>query len=298
LNCFTRRDGVRLPIVTGFRERILSYRKSVTPKKDWSSADYAAAATKKQRRFHRLLAQCRRWLPSLEGAAVLDVGCGDGVNCLQFGLEPVEQVVGIDLFLPFQSNDARGDQTRALANAILDGQPLPDRVRFATMDATSMAFDDATFDLVISRSAMEHIMPAEDVLREIARVTLPGALIYLGVDPFYWVRGCHKRGVVDIPFAHARPDLDEYTDFVTAYENAEVAAKRRSRLETLNRFTVSRWRQHIEAMPCEVLAWENKDSVIGRAILQDFPEIAQSLLPGVSEADLLCERIEVWLRRK
>jgi SAM-dependent methyltransferase len=298
LNCFTRRDGVRLPIVTGFRERILSYRKSVTPKEGWSTADYKAAAEKKQRRFHRLLTQCRRWMPSLERAAVLDVGCGDGVNCLQFGLEPVQQVVGIDLFLPLESNDMRGDQTRALANAILDGQPQPNRVRFAKMDATSMAFDDATFDLAISRSAMEHITPAESVLREIVRVTRPGALIYLGVDPFYWVRGCHKRGVVDIPFAHARLDLDEYTNFVTAYESAEVAAKRRRRLETLNRFTVARWRQHIEAMPCEVLAWENKDSAIGRAILQEFPEIAQSLLPGVSEADLLCERIEVWLRRK
>jgi SAM-dependent methyltransferase len=298
VNCFTRRDGVRLPIVTGFRERILSYRQSVTPKEGWSSADYKDAAEKKRRRFHRLLTQGRRWLPSLAGATVLDVGCGDGVNCLQFGLEPVQQVVGIDLFLPLEPTDVRHGRARALANAVLDGQPLPDRVRFAKMDATSMAFDDKSFDLVISRSAMEHIMPVEAVLREIARVARPGALIYLGVDPFYWVRGCHKRGVVDIPFAHARLDLDEYGNFVTAHESAEVAVKRGRRLETLNRFTITRWRQHIEAMPCEVLAWENKDSAVGRAVLQEFPDIEQTLLPGVSEADLLCERIEVWLRRK
>lgn len=298
MNCFTRRDGVSLSIVPGFRERILSYRKPVTPKEGWSAADYEAAAEKKRRRFQRLLARCREWMPSLQGASVLDVGCGDGVNCLLFGLEPVQQVVGIDLFLSFQSNDARGNQARALVHAVLGGQPQPDRVRFAKMDATCMAFGDATFDLVISRSAMEHIMPIEDVLREIARVTGPGALIYLGVDPFYWVRGCHKRGVVDIPFAHARLDLDEYEKFVAGHESAEIATKRRRRVETLNRLTVAEWRKRIETIHFEVLAWQNKDSEVGGVIIQEFPEIVPSLLPGISEADLRCERIEVWLRRK
>jgi ubiquinone/menaquinone biosynthesis C-methylase UbiE len=297
VNCFTRRDGVCLPIVPGFRERILSSRQSVTPREGWSTADYETAAAKKQRRFHRLLHQCQRWIP-LGGAALLDVGCGDGANCLLFGVEPVREVVGIDLFLPLHAEDAKGDQTRAFARALLGGQPQPDRVRFAKMDATRMAFDGATFDLVISRSAMEHITPIEDVLCEITRVARPGALIYLAIDPFYWVRGCHKRGVVDIPFAHARLDLEEYTNFVTAREGAEVAAKRRRRLETLNRFTVAQWRNYIHAMPCDILAWENKHSKIGQAVLQEFPNIPESLLPGVSEADLLCERIEVWLRRK
>ncbi len=298
MNRFNRRDGVSLSIEPGFRERILSYRKSVTPKEGWSTADYEAAAKKKRRRFQRLLSQSRRWMPSLDGVSVLDVGCGDGANCLLFGLEPVRQVTGIDLFLPLESTYMKGNQTRSLASAILGGQPQPGCVRFATMDATCMAFGEATFDLVVSRSAMEHIRPAEDVLREIARVTRPGGLIYLGVDPFYWVRGCHKRGVVDIPFAHARLELDDYEKFVTVHEGAEVAAKRRHRLETLNRFTIEQWRGKIESIDYEVLAWEIKDSEIGCAVLQEYPEIVPSLLSGISKADLLCERIEVWLRRK
>lgn len=298
MNAFQRADGVYLQTVEGFRQRILSYRASVTPKEDWTSADYKAAAARKQRRFKRLLTQAQRWLPSLANTTLLDVGCGDGANCLQFGLEPIHEVVGIDLCLPLNAADARGEQARALAREILEGRPLPKRVRFQEMDATAMSFADATFDLVISRSAMEHIAPTESVLREIARVTKPGGLVYLGIDPFYWVRGCHKRGLVDIPFAHARMNLDDYARFVEAREDSATAAKRRRRLETLNRFTVQQWRDKIEAMPCEILAWQNKDSEIGENVLAQYPDIPETLLPCVTTTDLLCERIEIWLRRR
>jgi len=298
LNAFRRADGVYLQIVEGFRQRILSYRTSVTPKEGWTSADYKAAAAKKQRRFRRLLAQTQQWLPSLANTTVLDVGCGDGANCLQFALEPIREVVGIDLFLPINSTDTRGEQARALGREILDGKSFPGCLRFQEMDATNMSFPDATFDLVISRSAMEHISPTERVLSEIGRITKPGGLIYLGIDPFYWARGCHKRGVVDIPFAHARMNLDDYARFVEAREDSATAAKRRRRLETLNRFTVQQWREKIEAMPCEILSWQNKNSEIGENVLAQYPDIPQTLLPCVAITDLLCERIEIWLRRR
>lgn len=297
MNAFQRSDGVSLPIVEGFRERILSYRGSVTPKAGWSEADYKAAAAKKQRRFKRLLSECQQWLPTLDDKSILDVGCGDAANTLQFALQPVRATVGIDLSLPLLADDAKGEQTRALARQVIGGELFPASLRLLEMDATRMGFADASFDLVVSRSAMEHIMPVERVLNEITRVTRPGSLIYLGIDPFYWVRGCHKRGVVDIPFAHARLNLDDYTRFVEAREGADVSQKRRRRLETLNRFTIGQWRTKIEGMGCELLVWRTKHSEIGQSILEQFPGVLDSLLSGLSQTDLLCERIEVWLRR-
>jgi len=275
---------------------MLAYRLSVTPKESWTPADYKAAAAKKQRRFQRLLAETRKWLPSLEGKSVLDVGCGDAVNSLQFALQPVNAAVGIDLSLPLVAGNQKGEQTRRLAMEIT-GEPFPRRLHLLQMDATRMGFRDATFDLVISRSAMEHIKPIESVLDEIKRVTRPGGLIYLGIDPFYWIRGCHKRGLVDIPFAHARMNLDDFTRFVASYETSATAAKRRRRLETLNRLTVQQWRASIEATACDILLWRNKHSEVGATVLKQFPEILPTLLPGLSAVDLLCERIEVWLRR-
>jgi hypothetical protein len=105
---FQRRDGVALPIVPGFRNRILSYRESVTPKDTWTTQEYEAAAEKKRARFTRLIGEAAQWLPSLNDVAVLDVGCGDGTNTLLFGLEPVREAVGIDLRLPLFSPDMHG----------------------------------------------------------------------------------------------------------------------------------------------------------------------------------------------
>jgi SAM-dependent methyltransferase len=296
LNAFQRSDGVSLSIAQGFRAQMLSYRPSVTPKKTWTAADYKTAAAKKQRRFQRLLVETRPWLPSLAGKNILDVGCGDAANSLQFALHPVNTAVGIDLSLPLLARDDKGEQTRNLAREIVP-EPFPARLHLLQMDATRMGFEDASFDLVVSRSAMEHISPIEGVLAEIKRVTRRGGLIYLGIDPFYWVRGCHKRGLVDIPFAHARLPLDDFTRFVESHEDSAVAAKRRHRLETLNRLTVQQWRTRVEAMDCEILVWRNKDSEVGATVLKQFPEILATLLPGLSAEDLLCERIEVWLRR-
>jgi hypothetical protein len=66
----------------------------------------------------------------------------------------------------------------------------------------------------------------------------------------------------------------------------------------LNRFTVRQWRKRIEQMSCEILAWEERPSAIGDQVLAQHPQVLETLLPGVTKQDLLCERIEVWLKKR
>jgi hypothetical protein len=54
----------------------------------------------------------------------------------------------------------------------------------------------------------------------------------------------------------------------------------------------------MESQPCDVLAWEESPSELGREILAEHPNVLETLQPGVEKRDLLCERIEVWLRKK
>ena len=303
---FTRDDGREIGIVPGFRERALGYRPAVTPKPGWSDEDYGAAAAKKLRRFERLLETVKRWRPELAGARVLDVGCGDAANCVLMATQPVREVVGIDLYLPLLDASEKSAPARRLADALareagaasgaaqaLSRLPL----RLEVMEAGRMSFDDATFDVLISRSAMEHLSPIEGALAEMARVVRPGGLVHHSIDPFYWPRGCHKRGVVDIPWAHARLTLGEYHRFVAAREGAERAAERTRRLETLNRLTLAQWRDTIAAGPFEVLDWEEEPSDFAREVLGEFPEVPETLVRGVTRSDLVCGRINAWLRR-
>lgn len=306
MNTFTRRDGQILPVIAGFRDGVLGYRPAVTPRADWRETQFAEAAEKKRRRAHRMIRKLERWAGPLAGQRVLDVGCGDGANCLVIASRGVGQMTGIDLEVKLRLPDEVGARTRRLAAALLGLQEVAELpgalarlpLQFLQMDATQLTFQAGAFDVLFTRSAMEHIRPVERALVEMTRVVRPGGLLHLVIDPFYWVRGCHKRGVVDIPWAHARLTLEDYQRFVSETEGVETAARRCERLATLNRFTVTHWRQLLEAQPCELLAWEETPSELGAGILAGHPDVLATLPPGVEQRDLLCERIEVWLRRK
>jgi SAM-dependent methyltransferase len=301
---FERDDGTPIEIIPGFRERTLNYRRAISPRAEWSDTQYAEAAVKKRKRFQRIADKAKTFLPSLTGISVLDVGCGDASNCVLFAEAGAACVTGIDLDVALFAQTDKGERARRLVSGLLNvpqntlEAALAERnVSLQRMDATRMSFADASFDVVMSRSAMEHVRPAEEALREIARVTRPGGLIYLSIDPFYWLRGCHKRGVVDIPWAHARLTLSEFSRFVSSSEGEAKAVQRTERLETLNRFTAAQWEERIRALNWTVLVWQEDPSPAGETALQSHPQVLSTLLPGVTERDLRCERIRVWIRR-
>jgi SAM-dependent methyltransferase len=292
-------------VVPGFRDQVLGYRTSLIPRLDWTPERYAHAADAKLERARRLVAAVAKRHDQLHRAAVLDVGCGDGINVLVMACLAVGRAVGVDLRLPLFARDETGAQARQLAALVLerlDGagrldaalERLP--VRFVRADATRLSFPDSYFDVLLSRSAMEHITPVERALTEMARVVRPGGVIHHAVDPYFWLRGCHKRGLVDIPWAHARLSLDDFRRFVTESEGEAVAAKRCWRLESLNRLTLAQWRALVDAGPFEVLEWTEEPSAFAVQLLDEHPDVLESLSDGVAPRDLVHGRILMWLR--
>jgi len=305
---FVRDDGVTLRVVEGFRERVLSApRDSVRPKPGWKADDYEAAANKKLRQFRNLVDELGRWGGSLDGAGVLEVGCGSGIDLLLFGLHPIERVVGIDLELPPHAGDDRAERTRRLTHRVLekfgseggaDATVRQRPVQFLVMDATRMDFPDASFDLLVSRAVLEHIVPIEQALAEMARVVRPGGLLQHRIDPFFWLKGCHKDGLLDIPWAHARLLPDELHRFVAETED-EARAERRSRhLDGLNQLGLREWRALFETGPFEILDWQEEPSALAQTLLGEHPDVAETLLEGVTTRDLVHSSIKVWLRNR
>ena len=308
MTAFIRADGRPVRVVPGFRERVLGYRPSVTPRPEWTPEQYARAADRKLKRARRLVAEVARRHGSLSRGTVLDVGCGDGINCLVMahageGGEGGEggggaRAVGVDLRLPLFEATETGAQTRRLAGLVLGrlGSTKEACVRFSRADATTLPFPDDRFDVLLSRSALEHIAPVERALAEMARVVRAGGLIHHAVDPYYWLRGCHKRGLVDIPWAHARLSLEDFERFVTESEGPAAAAKRCGRLRTLNRLTLAQWRAVIEAGPFEILEWTEAPSPFAAQLLAENPDVLGSLADGVEPRDLVNARLEFWLQ--
>lgn len=307
MKVFTRDDGRSLQVVKGFRDLVRSYRPPATPRSNWSEEDYAAAADKKLRRWESILSEFDRWGGTRDGLQVLEIGCGAGIDCLLIAAQPVRRAVGIDLKLPLFEQSEKGDRVRRLASEVLERlnlggdldvglKRLP--VHFAIMNTSLMGFPNNSFDFLWSNSVMEHIMPIDRALAEMARLVRPGGLIYHRIDPYFWLRGCHKTALVDIPWAHARLSINEFYRFVAESEGTAQAARRCQRLTTLNRVTLRQWRKIVEAFPFEILEWKEESSPVAEMLLEEHPEVEESLLEGVERRDLTCGRIKVWMRNK
>ena len=104
-----------------------------------------------------------RLLPDLNGASVLEIGCGRGDFSLWLAQKyPLAVITGIDF----------SDAAVAVALAKLSRQNV--NLRFLVDDAENLSFPTATFDHVISCECLEHVPHPEKMVREMARVLKPG----------------------------------------------------------------------------------------------------------------------------
>jgi SAM-dependent methyltransferase len=305
---FTRPDGTMLKFVPGFRERVLAMpRLAVRPTIYWSDRDYRIAAAEKAGRIREMIEGVSAFGVEPTATRALELGCGPGIDSILLALlAPGVEVVGIDLELPLLENGEDGERLRCLAAAALDSlgidSPLEEvladlPVRLERMSATDMAFADGHFGFCWSDAVLEHVKPLGDCFDEMWRVLRTGAVAFHKADPFYWLKGCHRKGVVDMPWAHARLEPRQVVEVARYAHGRRKAARCESRLQELNRMTLRGWREAIEATRFDVLEWVAVPSEYAERTLAEFPDVEDTLLDGVTRDDLVHSAVRFWLRR-
>jgi ubiquinone/menaquinone biosynthesis C-methylase UbiE len=121
---------------------------------------------------HMYLAGIRRLLPRATVPlmpAILDVGCGTGVNLLEAArwFAPARLLCGIDL--------APGMAAVARAKAAAAGVPA----QITVGDAEQLPYADRTFDLVLCNSVLHWFKDRRQALCEMHRVLRPGGQLLL-----------------------------------------------------------------------------------------------------------------------
>jgi phosphatidylethanolamine/phosphatidyl-N-methylethanolamine N-methyltransferase len=101
------------------------------------------------------------------GAHILDVGVGTGLELPMFA--PTSRVVGVDLSEPM----LKRARERVLRERLSSVEGL------SAMDATRLAFADATFDVAVAPYVMSVVPDPAATLDEMARVVKPGGAIVL-----------------------------------------------------------------------------------------------------------------------
>ncbi len=107
--------------------------------------------------------------------SLLDIGCGSGWSSYLFSKEGY-QVVGIDL------------------NAEAFESPTAPNLTLVQGSAINLPFEDASFDVVASHQAIEHIPDPQTAIREMIRVLKPGGILCI-VAPNILSLGQFFRGI-------------------------------------------------------------------------------------------------------
>ena len=111
--------------------------------------------------------QYRAWFDPKPGEAILDVGCGTGVNDVALAklVGPSGKVVGID------NSDAMLAVARAKASA--------DNVSYRLMPVEEMDFPDASFDGVVCTQVLGYVADPAAAIRALLRVAKPTGRVFI-----------------------------------------------------------------------------------------------------------------------
>ncbi|MBI4241771.1 MAG: class I SAM-dependent methyltransferase [Candidatus Rokubacteria bacterium] len=128
----------------------------------------------------------------LKGKRILNIGCCEPIDELFLARHGMRRWVALD----------RSQKMLAAARDILDRElsaSLASRIALCAADAGHLPFRDATFDLVVSFSALEHIpdpMARHQAFAQIARVTRPEGHVVITVPNRYSLFFfCHRRNM-------------------------------------------------------------------------------------------------------
>ena len=129
--------------------------------------------------------------PGYAGKRVLDVGCGLGNDLSRFARGGA-QVLGVDL-----SEGAVALSRENFAQRGLDGE-------FRVMNGESLAFPDASFDLVYCHTVLHFTPHPERMIREIHRVLKDdGEAILMTINRNSWLFALHRLLKVKIDYLDA-----------------------------------------------------------------------------------------------
>lgn len=133
---------------------------------------------------------------------VLNIGCAEPIDEVQF-IEKVSKWVALDI------NEKLIRTAEEIARRKLHPS-LFSKLKFVQGDATTLPFEDDTFDIVVSFSTIEHIAEKDARLRvfnEISRVLKPGGVAIVTVP----------NKISTFYFAHRRNERLKISDYGYAY---------------------------------------------------------------------------------
>lgn len=165
-------------------------------------------------------------------------------------------------------------------------------VRVIQMDATHLAFPDATFDLVYSFNAFEHLPSPDATFAEMIRVLRPGGVAYVSFTALrYSPHGAHMYKVIGVPYVTVLFDEQE----VLAYLRTQGLP---DSFPWVNEYSAERFRSlfHSRADTVDIVRYTETRNRWHVGVISEFPEVFKARVPSFDS--LLVDSIQATFRRR
>jgi phosphatidylethanolamine/phosphatidyl-N-methylethanolamine N-methyltransferase len=171
------------------------------------------------------------------GAKILELGVGTGLSFADYG--PENEIFGVDISEPMI--------LKAHERLATGAHPHVKEIR--VMDAHSLDYPDASFDVVVAQFVITLVQDPERVLSECARVLKPGGEIIL-VNHFYSERGIaaavERWSARYVNTIGLRPDFPVSRLLKWAESHGGIDFIGREPVKPLRMFTVVRFRRRAD----------------------------------------------------
>ncbi|MFO1090686.1 MAG: class I SAM-dependent methyltransferase [Hyphomicrobiales bacterium] len=211
----------------------------------------------------------------IRGREVLDIGSGlGGVDLLLAGVHGAGRVIGIDVEEPLV----------AAARALVEANPVTDRIEFRLVEPGPLPFADQTFDVVFSKDAMVHIPDKATLYREVLRVLRPGGW-FIAAD-WLWAPGAGESAVVrkwlaNGPLTFVFTTVAEAQAALVAAGFGDVAVRdERRRLQESNRVEIRTLEGPARERLAEIVGPERADVRLAMAHLRQGALDEGQLIPS------------------
>jgi ubiquinone/menaquinone biosynthesis C-methylase UbiE len=138
-----------------------------------------------------------RWGVPMNGASVIDVGCGEGGGLCAMYDAGASSCYGFDIEIGRVEAAAvlKGERSIALSSGNLYEEHLP--------------FTEKQYDIVVLHDVFEHLDRKDDVMRKLATYAKPTGRVMITFPPYYSAYGAHQQLLntswVKFPFFHLVP---------------------------------------------------------------------------------------------
>lgn len=140
--------------------------------------------------------QLQPLFPALQGARVLDLGCGYGWHCAYAAEQGAAHVLGLDAS---ERMIAEAEKRNAAAG-----------IQYRVCDLLAYEYPKETYDLVISNLVLHYVEDLESVYRRVHQTLKPGGIFLFNIEHPVFTAGVNEDWIYDETGRPQHWPLDQY----------------------------------------------------------------------------------------